>query len=157
MNTIVDKKLPTNLKKNLFHGIKEELILKKQDKNYLNLIMITLKCKINILFILLCATMWGLNMFDGISTYLFIQNGYEELNPYVNWFITRIGVIKTMLFIKTPFLLIFTFLTIWVVKNKLTKREMVFLGFGLTFLIIVYSYCMFNYNLPVLLNIYKGL
>ena len=116
-----------------------------------------LKHNINILFIILCITLWGLNMFDSISTCLFLQNGCGELNPYVNWFISQIGPVKTMLFIKTPFLLIFTFLTIYLIRRKLTRREIYLLGFGLTFLIIVYSYCMFNYNLPILLNIYKGL
>lgn len=103
--------------------------------------------------ILACISLWILNIFDGVSTYILLQNGGKELNPFVNWVMNLIGPVEAMLLLKVPFLILLTYIIIRAIKQKLTRREKIFLTGGYSFGVLFYTFCMYNYNLTSLLGI----
>ena len=100
-----------------------------------------------IFLILSCIALWILNIFDSVSTYILLQNGGEELNLFVNWVMNLIGPIEAMLLLKVPFLILLTYIVVRAIKQKLNKDEIIFLSGGYIFLILYYSFYMYNYNL----------
>jgi len=108
---------------------------------------------VKIFLVLSCITLWILNIFDGISTYILLQNDGKELNPFVDWVMNLIGPVEAMLLLKVPFLILMTYIIIRALKQTLNKREIIFLSCGYIFLILFYSFYMYNYNLAALLEI----
>ena len=76
-----------------------------------------------------------------------------ELNPFVNWVMSIISPIETMLLLKVPFLVLLTYVVYRALKKTLNKREIIYLRFAYIFLISFYSFIMYRYNLPDLLQI----
>jgi len=101
--------------------------------------------------ILSCALIWALNMFDYVSTSIILQRGGEEMNPLINWLIQLIGVNPALLSTKVPFLCLLTYVTFRANRKILTSRERVVLPSGYAFIILFYSYVMYNFNLQSLL------
>jgi len=100
-----------------------------------------------------CIALWILNIFDFVSTCILLQNGGMELNPFVNWVMNLIGPVEAMLLLKVPFLILLTYVVTRALKKILNKREIIYLGSAYIFLILFYSFYMYNYNLASLIDL----
>ena len=102
-----------------------------------------------------CVAIWALNIFDYLSTRFLMGRGAEEMNPFMNFLMTKLGVDAGMLITKIPFLLLLTYLTYTankkIDKKIITKREKIVVPLGYSALVFFYSYVMYNYNLQSIL------
>lgn len=93
-----------------------------------------------------CLAVWCLNIFDYASTTILLNNnGFEELNPILNYMIGIFGVENGILLVKIPCLIFLTLLTFIMIK-KTPRRQRIILSFSYTLIIVVYSYCMYQFN-----------
>jgi len=105
----------------------------------------------NKFLIISCVFIWLINIFDYISTIIILDKDAIEMNPIINYLMGIIGIQTTMLLTKIPFLLLILYLTIKGIKKQLTKRESTLLVKCFSLVILVYTYCMYSYNLKSLL------
>lgn len=99
----------------------------------------------------LCVALWILNILDGWSTYILIPAGCQEGNPYMNWLMTKLGLVPALLVAKVPYLL----LVIWFIyryckATNLTVRENRIITGGLILLVSVYTYVLAFHNFVAL-------
>lgn len=99
----------------------------------------------------LCVALWILNILDGWSTYILIPGGCEELNPYMNWLMSLIGLVPALLVAKIPYLLLVVYFAYRYCKTtNITLRENCLITGGLILLVSVYTYILAFHNFVAL-------
>lgn len=87
-----------------------------------------------------------LNIYDGLTTFILLEHGGKELNPIVNWFIKKFGVVDGLFFIKSITLTWLMIINIWISQKSLNLRQKSVVINSYLIAILYYSYVMYNYN-----------
>jgi hypothetical protein len=102
-------------------------------------------------FLIVCwFVMAALCMFDVYSTYVILNNGGTEINPFMNWIMKHIGVANALIFTKVPVLIL---LAIGINKFKssaLSIKEKYVLVSVFVISITSYTIVMYNFNFQFL-------
>lgn len=104
-----------------------------------------------IFLIIGCILIWGLNIFDYMSTSLLLENGGTEWNPFMNWMMGHFGSQIAMLATKIPFLILVLVVTIHAIKKDMTRRERILVPVCYTIVIVTYAVVMYMCNYQCLL------
>ena len=96
---------------------------------------------------------WLINVFDFYSTSILLKMGGEEANPFMALLMEYIGVHPAMLITKIPFLLLVLWVTKKAMTKELSKREKVIVPASYSFIMLMYSVAMYNFNYRSLLLI----
>lgn len=108
-------------------------------------------------FLVACLTaMVGLCILDSYSTYIILQDGGREINPIMNWLISKMGVGNALVFPKLVCLLILCHGTFKALKIPLSTNKMRLIACTYVILIGIYSVVVFQLNMPYL-NAISGL
>lgn len=105
--------------------------------------------------IVLAVCLMGLQIFDGISTYILVDGGYcYEANPIMNNCMKNYGLTESIIFVKGLALLIISLLIIKIRKYVFkTVRERVFILSIFLLCDLFYLVMMVNYNFKYLIGV----
>lgn len=90
--------------------------------------------------------------FDNYSTYLIIQDGGLEINPIMNWLMSKWGVANALTFSKLICLLILGHGIYGALRKPLEAFKLRIIAFSLISLIGFYSVIMYFFNFQYMLE-----
>ena len=96
----------------------------------------------------LIALFWAINVYDVVSTYLIINAGGDELNLLVKKLMEWFGVLPGMLMLKIPCLLLLTLSSYSNLQTNFKTTIGVLCGLNLIYFLLMYFFnyqCMKNF------------
>ena len=89
----------------------------------------------------------SLNIYDGYSTAILMNNGYVEANPFMNYMMDQFGIIPALVMFKgIGFLILFFICIKYIKKEMLSLRDKVIIFMTFLILIGAYTFVLFNLN-----------